>query len=69
MTSAAADDRLGRGAYAAYRMQTGGRSLATGDDLPSWEDMESKYHDAWVAAARAVENLVNAESKREEHTT
>jgi hypothetical protein len=53
-----ADQDLARAAYEAYRMQTGGRSLASGDDLPAWEALDSKYHDAWIAAARAVEVLV-----------
>jgi len=58
MTSQAVDELLGQAAYEAYCTQTGGRSLATGDDLPLWDVLESKYKDAWVAAARAVEALV-----------
>lgn len=54
----ARDQQLAQAAYEAYVMQTGGRSLATGDDLPPWEALESKYHDAWIAAARAVEAVV-----------
>lgn len=62
MTSQAADQLLGQAAYDAYCMQAGGRSLATGDDLPLWADLDSKFHDAWVAAARAVEALVREPS-------
>jgi hypothetical protein len=58
MTSQRRDLTLGRAAYDAYCMQTGGRSLVSGDDLPSWDTLDSKYHDAWITAARAVENLV-----------
>lgn len=53
-----ADERLAKAAYDAYSMQTGGKSLASGEDLPTWEAMDQKYHDAWVAAARAVEAAV-----------
>ena len=58
MTSQQADNMLAEAAYEGYRMQTGGKSRATEEDLPSWADLESKYRDAWVAAARAVEALV-----------
>lgn len=53
-----ADEHLARAAYEAYSMQTGGKSLATRDDLPGWDALESKYRDAWVTAARAVEAAV-----------
>jgi hypothetical protein len=54
MTMQADDDRLGRIAYEAYCINTGGRSLATGDDLPPWEQLGDEYKTAWIAAAREV---------------
>ena len=50
MTSAAADDRLGKMAYDAYCTQLGGIG-----DLSPWNELEGQYHDAWVAAARTIE--------------
>jgi hypothetical protein len=54
----AEDERLGQVAYDAYAMNTGGKSLATGDNLPPWNELADVYHTAWIAAARAV--LANA---------
>jgi hypothetical protein len=50
----AEDDRLGEIAYTAYCANTGGRSLATGDDLPPWRELGDEYRTAWIAAAREV---------------
>jgi hypothetical protein len=61
MTSQHADQELASVAYEAYRMQTGGVSLRTEESLPSWADMDSKYQDAWIAAARAVEMEVRGQ--------
>lgn len=58
MTMQEQDDQLGRTAYEAYATQTGGKSLATGDDLPLWADLDSSMQTAWTAAARTV--LANA---------
>jgi len=54
MTMQAEDERLGQVAYEAYSANTGGRSLASGDDLPMWGDLQDVYQTAWIAAARAV---------------
>ena len=54
MTMQAEDERLGQVAYEAYSANTGGKSLATGDDLPMWGNLQDVYHTAWIAAARAV---------------
>ena len=48
------DERRGRTAYEAYSANTGGRSLASGDDLPMWDDLQDVYKTAWIAAALAV---------------
>jgi hypothetical protein len=48
------DDRLGRIAYDAYCMNTGGKSLVSGDDLPLWDDLRDQFKTAWIAAAHAV---------------
>jgi len=54
MTMQAEDQRLGQVAYEAYSMNTGGKSLATGDDLPPWDQLADAYQTAWIAAARAA---------------
>jgi hypothetical protein len=48
------DEYFGRIAYDAYASQTGGKSLATGDDLPSWDDLGDEYKTAWIASAQTV---------------
>ena len=54
MTMQAEDERLGQIAYDAYATNTGGKSLATGDDLPLWDDLGDEFKTAWIAAARSV---------------
>jgi hypothetical protein len=54
MTMQTEDDRLGEIAYTAYAINTGGKSLATGDDLPPWSQLGDEYKTAWIAAAREV---------------
>ena len=41
-------------AYNAYSWETGGKSLATGDSLPSWDDLPRLMQEAWHTAAMAV---------------
>lgn len=41
-------------AYEAYRAHTGGKSLATGADIPPFADLPLAIKDAWAASARAV---------------
>lgn len=45
---------LGAKAYHAYVDSAGGRSLATGDELPAWADLPQAIRDAWAAAGEAV---------------
>jgi hypothetical protein len=52
------DERVGQVAYDAYAMNTGGKSLATGDSLPVWDDLSDAWKTAWIAAARA--SIANA---------
>lgn len=54
MTMQAEDERLGQIAYDAYATNTGGKSLATGDDLPRWDVLGDAFKTAWIAAARSV---------------
>jgi hypothetical protein len=54
MTMQHEDDRLGRVAYEAYATNTGGKSLASGDDLPAWDQLADVYRTAWIATAREV---------------
>jgi hypothetical protein len=58
------DNALGQVAYEAYSANTGGKSLATGDNLPVWGDLGDAYKAAWVAAAREV--VANATEPVEE---
>lgn len=64
MTSQAVDDKLGRLAYEAYCIQTGGVSLISGESLPQWDALTGGLQDAWIAAARAVE--ADVRGQREE---
>lgn len=41
-------------AYEAYRNHTGGKSLATGQDIPEWADLAHVIQEAWSAAATEV---------------
>jgi len=43
-------------AYEAYRNHTGGKSLATGQNIPEWPDLAPVIQEAWRAAANAVAN-------------
>jgi hypothetical protein len=58
------DNALGQVAYEAYSANTGGKSLATGDNLPAWGDLGDAYKTAWIAAAREV--VANATEPVEE---
>lgn len=46
---------LGRVAYEAYRNTSGGVSLVSGAELPTWEDQREEIQQAWCAAAGAVQ--------------
>jgi hypothetical protein len=54
MTMQDALGQVGQVAYEAYSANTGGKSLATGDNLPAWGDLGDAYKTAWIAAAREV---------------
>jgi hypothetical protein len=58
------DNALGQVAYEAYSANTGGKSLASGDNLPAWGDLGDAYKTAWIAAAREV--VANATEPVEE---
>lgn len=45
---------LAQVAYDGYREHTGGRSLATGQPIPTWEDLKPEIQQAWAASTRAV---------------
>ena len=47
-------ETAGRVAYDAYRDAAGGRSLVTGDPLPSFEQLPPQIRAAWEVAAQAV---------------
>lgn len=51
------DDRtLGQVAYEAYVAYADGRSLVSGDPLPTWSQQSRVVQLAWEAAARAVQH-------------
>lgn len=41
----------GQRAYERYLEHSGGKSIASGYELPAWEGNEQKYRDAWEHAA------------------
>lgn len=45
---------LGRTAYDAYSRAASGKSLVSGDRLPSWPELPDPVRDAWIAAALAA---------------
>lgn len=45
---------LAKIAYEAYCNATGGRSLISGAELPTWEALKPEIQQAWDAAAQAV---------------
>jgi hypothetical protein len=53
-------------AYCAYRAHTGGKSLATGQNIPEWHELREDIQSAWNAAAAAVEAhvLLDSEARR-----
>ena len=55
MTGQLRDQKLGKLAYDAYCVQTGGVSLISGVSLPPWDGLQGRYQDAWISAARVVE--------------
>jgi hypothetical protein len=42
----------GQRAYTRYRAHTGGRSLASGDEIPEWDGLGDDIREAWEASAR-----------------
>ena len=48
------DFQLGQVAYTAYRDHTGGKSLITGDEIPTFVNLRVDMQNAWIAAAQAV---------------
>lgn len=45
---------LGQAAYEGYFKKSGGRSLATLQTLPTWEETSEEIREAWEASAAAV---------------
>lgn len=43
-------DAPARAAYERYLHASGGKSLASGVELPGWDALEPKYKEAWMAA-------------------
>lgn len=55
---------LGRIGYEAYREYTGGISLATGQKLPIFDELNDQVRGAWIAAGSAIGMTVVEELKR-----
>lgn len=47
--------------YEAYRGHTGGKSLATGQPIPQWEELPQAIKDAWMATAKASPGMTQVE--------
>jgi len=50
--------RLARAAYEGYRAHTGGKSLATGQTIPEWDELRNEIKDAWLASVAAVQETL-----------
>jgi hypothetical protein len=50
---------LAQVAYEAYCARTNNKSLATGQDLPTWANLTPVIQDAWGAAASGVVDAIN----------
>lgn len=50
---------LGKAAYDAYRKQSGGRSLISGQPIPDFGVLPDRIQNAWVHAAIAVARQMN----------
>jgi hypothetical protein len=60
MTSAAEDDRLGKAAYDAYKMQLGEMN-------EPWDGLTGTQQNAWITAARTVEAQVRERGEFDPH--
>jgi len=52
---------IGRVAYDAYCAASDGKSLVSGEALPTWAEQASGIREAWRAAADAVQMVVTAQ--------
>jgi hypothetical protein len=48
--TAPSPEELARAAYNGYRNHTGGKSLATGQTIPEWEQLRPDIQEAWRAS-------------------
>lgn len=54
----------GKVAYGGYCVASDGKSLISGEDLPSWEALPVQIREAWRAAADAVLMVAQAEGDK-----
>ena len=52
----------GREGFEAYSRHAGGKSLATGEPLPGWDDLPESIREAWRVAGEAISKVVQAAS-------
>lgn len=55
---------LGRIGYEAYRQHTGGISLASGQQLPIYDELNDQVRGAWIAAGSTIGMAIVDELKR-----
>lgn len=55
---------LGEVGYEAYRQSSGGKSLISGQDIPSFENLKPEIQKAWQAAGEAVAAAVGRADAR-----
>lgn len=53
--------QLGQRAYEAYCNATGWKSLATGDMLPVWKDLNPRIQAAWAESETAIRRQIHRE--------
>jgi len=52
------EEKVAKKAYEAYCLYTDNKSLVTGDDLPTWENLPLNIRSAWDASAQAIIEFV-----------
>ena len=58
---------LGKVAYLAYCTYSDGKSLISGETLPSWEDQSEEIRAAWRATADGVKMFLDTTAKPDPH--
>jgi hypothetical protein len=59
--TAPSPEELARAAYNGYRNHTGGKSLATGQTIPEWEQLRPDIQEAWRASRDHMMRTLHAQ--------